>query len=97
MMLFDPTVGPSIKGRNVAGRQGGGKEIMSATVKQRKTGSGVKPEKGHLTPEVKVANEITCDHIRDNLYPPPISVTCSKWYIRKAPLFSGLSLWTRVC
>jgi hypothetical protein len=27
----------------------------------------------------------------------PISVTCSKWYIRKAPLFSGLSLWTRVC
>jgi hypothetical protein len=26
--------------------------------------------------------------------PTPISVTCSKWYMRKALLFSGLSLWT---
>jgi hypothetical protein len=26
-MLFDPEVGPSIKGGNVAGRQGGGREI----------------------------------------------------------------------
>jgi hypothetical protein len=27
-MLFDPAVGPSIKGGNVAGRQGGGRETM---------------------------------------------------------------------
>jgi hypothetical protein len=30
---------------------------------------GVKPEKGHLAPEVKVANEIACDHVWDKLYP----------------------------
>jgi hypothetical protein len=29
MVLFDPEVGLSIKGRNVAGRQGGGREIMT--------------------------------------------------------------------
>jgi hypothetical protein len=40
MMLFDPEVGPSIKGGNVAGRQGERREIMSAIVKQRKTGVG---------------------------------------------------------
>jgi hypothetical protein len=40
MMLFDPKVGPNIKGENVAGKQGGRREIMSATVKQRKTGVG---------------------------------------------------------
>jgi hypothetical protein len=28
MMLFDPEVGLSIKAGNVAGRQGGGREIM---------------------------------------------------------------------
>jgi hypothetical protein len=28
MMLFDPEEGLSIKGGNVAGRQGGGREIM---------------------------------------------------------------------
>jgi hypothetical protein len=28
MMLFDPELGPSIKGGNVAGRQGKGREIM---------------------------------------------------------------------
>jgi hypothetical protein len=50
--------------------------------------SGVRPEKGHLTQEVKVANEITCNHVRDKLY-APISVTCSKWYIRKAPFVLG--------
>jgi hypothetical protein len=36
MMLFDQEMGLSIKGGNVAGRQGGGREIMSATVKQTK-------------------------------------------------------------
>jgi hypothetical protein len=30
---------------------------------------GVRAEKGHLTPEVKVANEIVCDHVWDKLYP----------------------------
>jgi hypothetical protein len=33
MMLFDPKVGPSIKRENEAGRQGGGREIMNATVR----------------------------------------------------------------
>jgi hypothetical protein len=37
MMLFDPEVGPSIKGENVAGSQGRARELMSVTVKQRKT------------------------------------------------------------
>jgi hypothetical protein len=58
-MLFDPKVGLSIQGRNVTGRQGGIREIMSAILKQRKTRYG----ECHLTPEVKVANEITCDHV----------------------------------
>jgi hypothetical protein len=49
---------------------------------------GVRPEKGHLAPEVKIANEIVCEHVWDKLY-PPISVTCSKWYIRKAPFVLG--------
>jgi hypothetical protein len=44
---------------------------------------GVRPGKGHLTPEVKMANEIVYDHVWDKLY-PPISVTYSKWCIRKA-------------
>jgi hypothetical protein len=39
---------------------------------------------GHLVPEIKMANEIVCDHVWDKLH-PPISVTCSKWYIRKPP------------
>jgi hypothetical protein len=52
---------------------------MSATVKQTnktpKFGEchitpGVKPEKGHLTLEVKMANEIIYDHIWDKVYPP---------------------------
>jgi hypothetical protein len=40
MMLFDPEVGPSIKGEKVAGRQGGEERLMSATVEQRTTGAG---------------------------------------------------------
>jgi hypothetical protein len=35
MMLFDPEVGLSIEGGNVAGRQGGEERLMRATVKQR--------------------------------------------------------------
>jgi hypothetical protein len=55
MILFDPEVGPRIKGGNVAGRQGGGREIMrenecnSKTIKKEcHIAPGVKPEKGHL-------------------------------------------------
>jgi hypothetical protein len=81
----------------VAGRQVGGREIMSATVKQKNQIwgmlPGVRPEKGHLAPEVKVASEIACDHVWDKLCPSPlphtISVICSKLYIRKAPFVLG--------
>jgi hypothetical protein len=37
MMLFDPEVGPSIKGRTVAGRQGGGREINETYSKTKET------------------------------------------------------------
>jgi hypothetical protein len=49
---------------------------------------GVRQEKGHLAPEVRVANEIAYDRpcMGQAVTPPPISVTCSKWYIRKVPL-----------
>jgi hypothetical protein len=36
MLLSDPEVGLSVKGGNVAGRQGGGRKIMSVIVKQNK-------------------------------------------------------------
>jgi hypothetical protein len=58
----------------VAGRQEGAREIKSAAVKQTnlKNGfkkyhiaPGVRPEKGHLFPDVKMANEIVYDHIWD--------------------------------
>jgi predicted membrane protein len=63
---------------NEAGSQGGRREIRrdnecnSETNKQKKwiwgMSPGVRPEKGHLTPEVKMANEIACDHVWDKLY-----------------------------
>jgi hypothetical protein len=59
---------------SVAGRQGGEERLMSATVKQKKLELGNvtwRPEKGHLDPEVKRANEMTCDYVWDKLYPPP--------------------------
>jgi hypothetical protein len=40
MMPFDPEEELSIKGGDTAGRQGRRREVMSATVKQRKTGFG---------------------------------------------------------
>jgi hypothetical protein len=46
--------------------------LMSATVKQRKTrlvNVAWRSEKGHLSPEVKTANEITCDFVWNKLYP----------------------------
>jgi hypothetical protein len=53
-------------------REGERRSII-ATGKQRKTGVGNvtwRPEEGHLTPEVNVANEIICDYVWDKLYPP---------------------------
>jgi hypothetical protein len=47
---------------------------MHTTVKQGKTRVGNvtwRPEEGHLAPEVKTANEITCDYVWDKLYPLP--------------------------
>jgi hypothetical protein len=79
MMLYNPEVGLSIKGGNVAGRQGGGWEIMrdnecnSETNKQKNgfekchVAPGVRPEKGNLILKVKMANEIVCDHVWDKL------------------------------
>jgi hypothetical protein len=62
----------------VAGRQEGGREIMrdnecnSETEKKWIWGMspGVRPEKGHLDLEVKIANEVVCNHVLDRLYPP---------------------------
>jgi hypothetical protein len=69
----------------VSGRQLRGREIMRGNerdnecnrkqkIKSRfeecQVAPGVRPEKGHLTPEVKMANEIICDHVRDKLHPP---------------------------
>jgi hypothetical protein len=31
---------------------------------------GVRPEKGHLAPESKMANGKVCDHVLDKLHPP---------------------------
>jgi hypothetical protein len=50
-------------------------EIMSATGKKNKfeeyqVAPGPRPEKGNLAPEVKIANEIICDHVWEKLYPP---------------------------
>jgi hypothetical protein len=60
---------------DVAGGQGRGREIecYSETKKNCSWGmlSGAKPEKGHLTLEVKVASEIACDYIWGKLYPSP--------------------------
>jgi hypothetical protein len=50
---------------------------MTATVKQKtrfeeyQVASGARPEKGHLTPNVKKASEIICEHVWDKLNPPP--------------------------
>jgi hypothetical protein len=58
---------------------------MSATVKQRKTGVGECYLESREAPKIKEANEITYDYVWNKLYPSPISVTGSKWYIKKAP------------
>jgi hypothetical protein len=73
-----------VKG-SVAGSQGVGREIMRDNEKDNEYNSernknprfeechiapGVRPEKGHLTPDVKMVNDIVCDHVWDKLYPP---------------------------
>jgi hypothetical protein len=71
----------------VAGRQGGGSEIRdnegdneynNETNKQTKNrfeeyqvAPGVRPEKGHLAPQFKIANEIICDHYGSSCTFPP--------------------------
>jgi hypothetical protein len=55
------------------------REIMSTAVKQQQksrsekchVAPGVRPEKGNLAPEVKMANETVCDHVWDKLYCTP--------------------------
>jgi hypothetical protein len=70
------------------GREGE-KRLMSATGKPELGNVTWRPEKGHLAPEVRAANKITCDHVWDKLLPAPLSETCSKWYVRKAPFVLG--------
>jgi hypothetical protein len=43
IMLFDPKEGPCIKGGNVAGRQGGEKEINECYSEPKKTSWGMLP------------------------------------------------------
>jgi hypothetical protein len=68
---------------------------MSATMKQTNkkqiSGPGLRPEKGQLTPDVKIANEIVCDHVWDKLY--PISVTHSKLHIWRDAFVLGGHHW----
>jgi hypothetical protein len=73
----------------------GDNECYSKANKQRKKGfeecqvaPEARPQKGHLALEVKIGNEIICDYLWDKLY-ALISVTCSKWYIRKARFVFG--------
>jgi hypothetical protein len=88
MMLFDPEVGPIIKGGVWQEGREGEERLMSATGKVELGNVSWRPEEGHLVPEVKTANEVTCDYVWDKPY-PPISATCSKQYIRKAPFVLG--------
>jgi hypothetical protein len=49
-------------------------ECNSKTNKQKNRilgmSTGVRPEKGHLAPEVKMATETVCDYVWDKLYLP---------------------------
>jgi hypothetical protein len=74
-------LGNPLCGRNV---MRGEERLMSATGKPELWNVTWKPEKGHLHPEIRVANVMTCDYVWDKLN-PPISITCSKRYVRKVP------------
>jgi hypothetical protein len=54
------------------GREGKGDNEGNSERKKQIWGrsSGVRPDKGHLIPEVKIANEIICEHVWDKLYLP---------------------------
>jgi hypothetical protein len=51
----------------------------------------VRPEKGHLVPEVKVTNEIAYGQVWDK-HTHPISITSSKWHTRKTSFALGAQL-----
>jgi hypothetical protein len=89
----------------VAGRQGGsGRELTrdsECNSETEKSGfeechiaPGVRPEKGHLTPEVKMANEIVCD-VYGTSCPPAFLKPALNGIYGRPSLSSGLSLWTR--
>jgi hypothetical protein len=70
MLLTQKWVWASKRGMWQEGREGkGDNECYSETKKNQAWGMllGARPEKGHLTPEVKVANKITCDYVWDNM------------------------------
>jgi hypothetical protein len=54
-----------------AGRGKGDNECYSERKKNWSWGilPGARPKKSHLVPEVRAANEITRDYVRDKLYP----------------------------
>jgi hypothetical protein len=73
--------------RGVGGRQGGGREKMSAMVKQKKQKNRL--EECHLGQEQR---RVTLPQRYVTMYGTSctsISVTHSKWYIRKAPFVLG--------
>jgi hypothetical protein len=78
MRLFHAEEGTSIKGGTCGRKTGGVKgkgdnECHSETKENWIWGMspGVRPEKGHLTPEVKAANDSTCDYVCDKLCTTP--------------------------
>jgi hypothetical protein len=86
---FRPKSGSEhLKGRMQERREGKGDNECYRETKKNQSWRmlpGMRPEKGHLAPLVKVANEIACDHVWDSP-PPHISVTCSKMVHKEGPL-----------
>jgi hypothetical protein len=83
----------------VAGKQGGGREIDECYSKTKENQSwGMLPgDQRRITSSQRLKQPMKWHVIMyGTSCTSPISVTCSEWYIRKAPLFSGLSLWTLV-
>jgi hypothetical protein len=67
MMLLDPEVGLSSKWGNVAGRGKGDNECYRETKKPEVGECYLETRGGSTCPKVKIANEITCDYVWDNL------------------------------